>query len=784
MIFTQIQYKQHISIYIQLFISICIINFFSLPLRGQLIISEVVSCNQNGLIDSSGEYPDWIEIFNFSEKNIDLHDYYLSDKSLLPQKWQFPKVQLGSQSYLVLFASGKDESTLEELHTNFKIDGDGETLLLSNKDSIVNLLRVPEMACNHSYGYLPQFEDSLATFVNPTPGIANNVTHAEVSILFSHDSGFYKDSFALEINAIAEAEIRYTLNSALAPSIYSNLYTKPLNMNNRAEDENVFSEIPTADTTFWERPKEPVFKINIVRAAAFINGQQISKVYTKSYGISPLGHQRYTFPIVSLVAEPSHFFGDSTGIYVIGERKLPYWEFQLPNFNNDWERDIFVEFFETDGQKVISQDAEVEIAGQSTRTRRQKSLKLKASGKGNKNRFEYDFFKKNINRHRTLILRTTMADYRKSFIKDEMLNTLAENTGLADVDCRPVIVFLNGEYWGIHILQEKQDKYYLADYYGVDKDSLNLLQGNATVENEIIEGSGNEYLELRDYAVQHNLNELQHYNYIAEHINIDNFINYYSFHIAAATTDWPWNNIKYWRPTNQSRKWEWMPFDFDSSYNYSKSNGFRLASEPKNETVEWSVLLYNNLMENDLFKHQLLTRLEELLNNQFCTDTISVLLDHYKKKYEPEIEEHISRWNFEADYSWKDQLAIYDTFPQVSAKTLWRLAEENFAWDMMVCDTLITSINTQPLIDEDKAAFHIYPNPAVNFLNIQFRNHKKRAQLYISDITGTNILVLNDVQKNHFSIDISMLPAGIYFVYTSDKMLSALGKFIKLDTLH
>jgi len=779
MIFTQVKYTQHISYYLKLFISICLINTFSLHVFGQLIISEVVSCNQNGLIDRFGEFPDWIEIYNFSENDIDLHQYYLSDKPSVPRKWQFPKAQLSSQSYLILFASGTDESTSEELHTNFKIDADGETILLSKDFSIISQLQVPSLACNHSFGYVPQYEDSLATFINPTPGIANNETNAEVTISFSHDSGFYKDSFALEMNTHAEAEIRYTLNNALTPITLSNLYTKPLTIKNRDDDDNIFSEIPTTDTTFWEKPKENVFKINIVRAAAFINGQQVSKVYNKSYGITPLEHQRYSFPIVSLVAEPSHFFGDSTGIYVIGERELEYWQFQLPNYNNDWERDVFVEFFETDGQKVISQHAEIEIAGQSTRSRSQKSLKLKASGKGNKNHFEYDFFKSGLQKYRTLVLRTTLADYRKSIIKDEMVNQLAENTGLADVDCRPVIVFLNGEYWGIHILQEKQDKYYLEDYYGIDKDSLNLLQGNAMESYEIIEGSAEEYLELRDYAVQHNLNEPQHYNYIAEHINIDNFINYYSFNMAAATTDWPANNIKYWRPTDKSRKWEWIPFDFDSSYNYSKSNGFRLASEPKNETVDWSVLLYNNLMENDNFSHQLLTRVEELLNNQFCTDTILMLLDQYKKKYEPEIEEHTSRWNFGAEYSWKDQLAIYDTFPQVLSKTLRRLAEEKFEWDMMVCDTLITSVN--PYFDENKATFSIYPNPAFNSITLQYSDGKIKEQLYISDVTGTTILEISDILNASHSIDISALPAGMYYIYTTDKMLFTVGKFIKLD---
>jgi len=766
------RYANYLSLLIT---GLLLIDCASQKAYSQLFINEVVTCNDNIITDSFDNTPDWIEIFNNSADDVDLNKFFLSDKPSNPKKWQFPKVQLKSKSYLVVYASNDDVQVGDELHTNFKIDSDGETILLSDETSIVSQIDVPTLACDFSYGYLNDYEDSLVVFAQPTPGNANSFIGAEVELQFSHNSGFFKDDLSLSISASSEAEIRYTINTAQEPSKDSDLYTNPLTIKSRVGDENVFSEIPTTDTTAWSPPKGEIFKINIVRAAAFIDGEQVSKVHTKSYGISPLGNDRYSFPVMSLVTQPNQFFSDSIGIYVLGDKyKINSDE---PNFKFDWERDVFVEFIEK-GQTVISQEAEIEIAGQTTRWRRQKSLKLKASGKGNNNRFEHPFFDSNIDKFRTLILRSSFTDYRKSFIKDQLVNKLAEKTGLADVDCKPVIVFLNGEYWGIHILEEKQDKYYFQDHYDVDKDSIHLLQKNATESYEVIEGSGVEYLQLRDYAETINLQEQQRFDYVAERINIENYINYNCFSMLIAMRDWPSNNIKYWRPMDNSRKWEWIPHDFDSSYNFPETDVIALATEPANETVEWSVLLFNNLMENENFKSQLLLRMEELLNNHFCVDSVRYLIDEYKDYYEPEIAEHIERWNFEESYSWEDEIAVYNRFPDVLSKVTRKIVKDDFDFEMFLCDSVITSIDENDI--EIQTQFHIYPNPAISHINVI--SERKIDQLYISDITGSTVLETGEKLGASFSIDINALPVGIYFVNASagtGKFM--LRKFIKLD---
>lgn len=677
--------KSYLLFLIGLLFCFCNISY----VVAQLKISELLACNQWGIVDSYNERPDWIEIYNNSPKSINLQNYYLSDKPEKPQKWNFPNYELPAYNYVLILASGKDVHRPSEIHTNFKINADGETVTLSNKINIIDSLATKHVNCDQSIGYLIEKGNELLVFNQPTPGQPNIEYLIDAPLQFSHQQGFYTSKFELSLSNPLNYEIRYTINTGEIPTINSQLYTKPITIKNRIGDPNIFSEIPNTTSDFWKAPNGEVYKINIIRAATFSNEEQVGEVFTKSYIVDPQGSKKYTFPVISLITEPDNLFSADKGIYVVGDKYVaPYYQ---PNFMQDWERPVYVEFFELDGTNTIAQNAEIEIAGQTTRWRRQKSLKLKANGKNNLNRFNYPFFK-TLPSYRTLQLRSPFTDYRNSLIKEPFVNELAEDLGLANADCRPVIVFLNGEYWGIHTLEEKQDKYYFQDHYGVDKDSINLLQGNATREQEIIEGAGEAYLKIRNYAEENNLADQKFFDYVAQHINIENYINYYCFQMLIAIRDWPWNNMKYWRPMDHSRKWEWIPYDFDSAYNYPESDMFGLASEATNESVEWSVVLYNSLMENEDFKWQFIHRLEELLNNQFCTDSITTILQKYRKQYEPELEEQLARWSYGENYDWDEELRTYFWFPKAIAPIFQTIVKEDFDYDLEICESTINPI--------------------------------------------------------------------------------------------
>ena len=95
-------------------------------------INEFMAINQSVIADENGDFSDWIELFNTGSETVNLKGWALTDDKKAPAKWVFPDVSFPGKSYLVIFASDKNRNIPgRELHTNFKLDGDGEYLALN-----------------------------------------------------------------------------------------------------------------------------------------------------------------------------------------------------------------------------------------------------------------------------------------------------------------------------------------------------------------------------------------------------------------------------------------------------------------------------------------------------------------------------------------------------------------------------------------------------------------------------------------------------------------------------
>ena len=134
------------------------------------VINEFVADNETGLRDREGDREDWIEIYNPNPFAIQLGGWSLTDDPAEPGKWIFPAHVLESDGYLVVFASEKDGP----LDVSFRLAGGGEYLALVSPDGDI----VQEFAPT----YPSQFDDvafgiptggGVAVSLRPTPGAAN-----------------------------------------------------------------------------------------------------------------------------------------------------------------------------------------------------------------------------------------------------------------------------------------------------------------------------------------------------------------------------------------------------------------------------------------------------------------------------------------------------------------------------------------------------------------------------------------------------------------------------------
>lgn len=140
----------------------------------QLAINEYMASNDVTISDEADEFDDWVEIHNYSTTSINLLGRYLSDNPDLPTKWAFPDITLEPGAFLLIWADDDEEQG--PLHTNFKLDADGEFIGIFDTDASGNILidgtDFGPQETDVAIGRLPNGTGAFQV-VSPTPGASN-----------------------------------------------------------------------------------------------------------------------------------------------------------------------------------------------------------------------------------------------------------------------------------------------------------------------------------------------------------------------------------------------------------------------------------------------------------------------------------------------------------------------------------------------------------------------------------------------------------------------------------
>jgi len=484
---------------------------------------------------------------------------------------------------------------------------------------------------------------------------------------FSHIGGFYEENFSLALSSQdPQAAIHYTLDGS-EPTQDSPLYNQPLQVSSRVGQPNELSAISTT-STHWEEPIGEVFKATVVRAKAFHQDGAHSATETHTYFLDQNMAERYNLPIVSINTDPDHFFDYDEGIYVKGrvydeqggqEGKLAanYWE-----RGSQWERPMHIEFFDPFGRLFLTQDGGVRIHGSTTRTYPQKSLRLHADNwYGPLDNFSYELFPdlhdsvqdNSIADFKTLVLRNSGNGLNSPMFRNAITQALVSHTTLDSLAYRPVIVFLNGEYWGIYNLREYLDANYLASHYQIDPQKTVILERNGIL---VYGEPGDEahYQALLDYIHKNGIQAPEHYSYISTQMDIDNYIDYQISEIYAGNKNWPFDNIKFWRyktdtyqpdaPYGQDGRWRWLLFDFDNTFGFGYG-GWSESYQDNQLLQAESAFLFRSLIGNTEFRRQFINRFADHLNTSFTPQRVISFIDNMQTAINPDMPEHIRRWH-------------------------------------------------------------------------------------------------------------------------------------------
>jgi hypothetical protein len=604
------------------------------PSIGQITINEACSSNGNVLEDLDGSTPDWIELYNSSDSEVSLDGWFLSDDFDQPNLWSFVGTNIPAYGFRIVFCSG-DAQNLAEPHSNFKLSKNGEDLILSRPDGTVE--------DSVTFGFIPSNQslgrqtDGSAPFVyyqSPTPRTTNNTVEGTASYKtaipsFSQASGFYSSQIEISLScATPNSWISFTTDGS-TPKLSSQLYSNPIVVSS----SKVIRAVAYSDAFFPSNPAGGCF---------FIEDQA-------------------DIPVVSISTDPGYLFDEDTGIYMMGPHASADFPYLGANFWSDTEIPVYVHFFEEDGSLAFEQEIGLEMHGGSiSRTMPMRSLRLIAKSSYGKNRVRHELFpSKGITDYKRFLLRNSGSDYLQLGFRDGFINEhlISRDINIDLGAYRPSRVYINGEYWGMHNLREKLDRYYVEDNHNVDDKNLDLLEE----QNEVIEGDFVAFDSMEQFILTHDLSEESNMAIASSYFDTDNLVDYYACQTILNNADWPYNNLKFWRERRIGGKWRYIIFDLDVILGgvpfipVEFENLGRIMGDygDGNRHVE----IFRKFLQDEEFKRYFINRNNDLLNTTFLPEALTVSLEKANEMVKNELPIHWTRWNGnEGDFN-----TAYDT---------------------------------------------------------------------------------------------------------------------------
>ena len=561
--------------------------------KEDIIINEVTAAQE----------PEAIELKNNTDRDIDLSNYYIKDKSNII--YHFENTKIKANSYLVIYGSDKPSVTSGKIYTGFRINNNNDILYLYKNNVLVDTFNVGKVTSNTSKGRNEDKE--IVVYKDITIGKENSKKYYQdfsEKPTFSINKIYIEKGTKVELSTTSDSVIYYTLDGSV-PTTKSKKYTEPITIN-----KNI-----------------------VIRAISYKDGFVESDIESRTY----ITGRKHDLPVVSISTNRSNILG-SKGIFSFGPNASWKYPYSGANFWSDIEVPISFEYYEN-GTLGVELTAGMKVFGGWSRGEAQKSVSIYFREKYGINEITYPFFEDNITTFKRLVLRNSGQDYGNTKIKDAFLHEVLD--GQMDIDkqdYRSVVVYINGEYWGLYNIREKTDSSYIENHYGYKKDEIDFIQGKDTV----IEGSYDEYDKLINYVKNTDMTTDEAYNYVNSQIDLQELMNYWVVETYYGQTDPA--NIKFYKP--KDGKWRWILYDLDQTFLSSKIRwDLPFSWEiPERNYYLYAAILTDNLIKNPKIRTMYIETFAHHLKTTFKPERMISILNKMVKDIESEMPYHIKRW--------------------------------------------------------------------------------------------------------------------------------------------
>ena len=521
---------------------------------------------------------------------------------------------------------------------------------------------------------------------------------------FSRISGFYPDDFKLKLTSEENTTIYYTLDSTdPRTSPTSKEFKDYILIYDKSSEPNKYSSIGTNDSSpvsitsnmKYTVPSYPVDKAMIVRAVSKNSKNEFSDIITKTYFVTNdllIKYQDLT--VISIVTNPENLFDPDIGIYVTGTRYQEELEkakaegnnnrWRRPQFSNfnmrgkEWEREAFVTIFEK-GEINVQQNMGIRIKGAYTRNNPGKSFNIYAKEKYGKSKIKTDLLKDNydingklITSYKSLSLRNI---YDEGRLRDEFGRDLFYmREGLTSTNMKNAVLFLDGEYWGFYLIQEKIDNDFISKNYLIPSDNVVLAKAN-----KIEDGPEEEFLNFNYFCGNYSNKDVSKdeiYSEIKNYIDINSFIELFATGIYISNLDWPGNNDGEWKyfgePIEGNKysdgKWRFIIYDLDYSMGADffspgspEIDNFDLIAKNRRNRIAPINIFLSLIKNNSEFQNKFVNTICDYANGIYTKEIINDLIEKYREECTDLVAYSQLRWSGLNYFSIFEGYAFYKT---------------------------------------------------------------------------------------------------------------------------
>ncbi len=571
-------------------------------------------------------------------------------------------------------------------------------------------------------------ETSAAETVEPAPEEQKEALPPSVQL--SHTGGLYAEEFELTLTALEDGTVFYTTDgSDPRTSSTAAEYSAPLKITDREGAPNVVSAVDPVDIAgSFNKPNksrdgfvseltapedEDVDKCTVIRSAVKLPDGSFAGETSATYFIGDAEEHieglaescaaaGTSLAVVSISMNFDDLFGSENGIYVKGDifeealvdfiaeegrvrdgetaRKL---DANYKQRGREWERLAAMTMFEFDENgavQVLNQNCGVRVQGNYSRSDVQKGLRLYARKEYGDNNFRYAVFGEDyvndngdtMDKFKTLVLRAGGNCAFLAKFNDTYWQSLLHDSACETKQSRPCVVYLNGEYWGLYVLEEDYSNDFFEDVHGVNKSNVVVYKGDAETyslgykldEGDIPEGENEDYYfrELTDFFASHSdLRNQADYEDFIKLVDPDSVRDYFAVNVWINNKwDWPGKNWSMWKVTETEDgnpygdgRWRFALYDIefggvsgggDARTNTIKDDNYKPNGLLDMDTENPAVLCFAYLMTNEGWRSSFYDRLLVLSEAEFEKTAALDKLTEFEDSYGPLFDQFFKRY--------------------------------------------------------------------------------------------------------------------------------------------